>query len=98
MDKRRKKELRRQYKEQQFAEARRRMCLWPDQLRELRGFLSEQLFGLGIACDHTLSRTRSWAEREGLDPEQVADSMRAFGGCCDCEVLNNVTLDQLGWD
>jgi hypothetical protein len=96
MDKQRKKELARQYKEQQLAEARRKMCLWPDQLHSLRAFLNEQLNGLGIACDKTLGRTETWAKREGLDPEKVLESVREFGGYCDCDVLANVTPDKFG--
>jgi hypothetical protein len=98
VDKRRKKELLRQFKARELAEARKKMCLQPDQLRALHGYLDEQLNRLGIACDKTLSRTRTWAEREGLDAENVLASVREFGGCCDCEVLLNVTLDQFGWE
>jgi hypothetical protein len=97
MDKRRKKELLRQVKERELAEARRKMCLWPDQLRALHSYLDEQLHRLGVACDKTLSRTRAWAEQQGLDAEAVLTSVREFGGCCDCEVLPNVTPDKFGW-
>jgi hypothetical protein len=97
MDKRRKKELRQQYKEQERAEARRKMCLEPDQLRALLNYLDEQLFRMGVACDHTLSRTRIWAENEGLEPERVLESVRSFGGYCDCEVAYNVRPDLFGW-
>src|SRR5579864_7059473 len=98
VDRRRKKELRQQYKQREQVEARRQMCLDPDQLRALLNFLDEQLFHVGIACDHTLSRTRTWAAKEGLDPERVLESVRSFGGYCDCEVVMNVSPDLFGWD
>lgn len=98
MDERREKELRKQYKEREQAEARRTLGLFPDQLRDLRAHLERSLGGLGIPCDHTLSRTRDWAAREELDPDRVAAAVSAIGGCCDCEVLLNVTPDQFGSD
>ena len=98
MDKRRKKDLLRQFKAQELAEARRKMCLQPDQLRALHVYLDEQLNRFGIACDKTLSRTRTWSEREGMDAENVLASVQEFGGFCDCEVLGNVTLDKFGWE
>lgn len=98
MDKRRKKELRQQYKEQEKAEACRQMCLQSDQLRSLLSYLDEQLFRVGIACDHTLSRTRTWAANEGLDPGRVLESVRSFGGYCDCEVVFNVRPHLFGWE
>lgn len=98
MDKRRKKTLRQQYKEREKAEACRQMCLQPDQLRALLSYLDEQLFRVGVACDHTLNRTRTWAANDGLDPERVLKSVRSFGGYCDCEVAYNVRPHLFGWD
>ncbi|MCI0642040.1 MAG: DUF2695 domain-containing protein [Gemmataceae bacterium] len=97
LDKKRKKELLREFKQKELAEARRKMCLWPDQLRSLHAFLAEQRFGLGIACDHPLGRTKEWIQLEGLDREKVLESLGEFGGYCDCEVYFNVTRDKFGW-
>src|SRR5687768_4695232 len=97
-DRQRRKDLLRQFKQQELAEARRKMSLWPDQLRDLRAFLEEQLFRLGIACDHTLRRTRAWAADRGLDVEKVVQSVAEFSGYCDCEVYFNVTPDKFGWE
>lgn len=98
MDKRRKKELCQQYKKQEQVEARRQMCLQPDQLRALLSYLDEQLLRVGVACDHSLSRTRTWAANAGLDPEPVLESVRSFGGFCDCEVAYNVRPYLFGWE
>jgi hypothetical protein len=48
MDKQRKRQLRQQYKVQGFAEARRKMCLSADQLRQLHQYLDESLEGSGL--------------------------------------------------
>lgn len=97
MDPKRKRELKKAYKQEEFASARQKMHLLPDQLRGLRKHLEASIGGMGIPCDHTLSRTTSWAKQEGLDVERVLESVREFGGYCDCEVLFNVTPDKLGW-
>ena len=93
----RKKQLRDQYKQQELLQARKTLGLYPDQLRELQNWISNSLHGLGIACDHTLVRTREWAASAGLDPDAVAKGVAAFGGHCDCEVLWNVTPDKFGY-
>jgi len=97
MDPNRKRELKKAFKDQELKAAREKMCLPPDQLRELRGHLDATISELGIPCDHTLTRTTEWAKREGLEVERVLASMREFGGFCDCEVLFNVTPDKFGW-
>jgi len=97
VDPKRKKELKKAFKEQEIVDARKKMVLFPDQLRELRGHLDVTVSELGIPCDHTLARTAEWAKKAGLDVEKVLASVREFGGYCDCEVLFNVTPDKLGW-
>ena len=98
MDPKRKKELKKAFKDQELKAAREKMCLAPDQLRDLRSYLDATISELGIPCDHTLSRTMEWAKREGLEVERILASMREFGGYCDCEVLFNVTPDKCGWN
>lgn len=97
MDEKRKQELKKAFQKAELNDARKKMVLFPDQLRELRGFLDSSIYGLGIACDHTLDRTKEWAEGEGLDLERVLASLHEFGGHCDCEILFNVTPDKFGW-
>jgi len=97
MDAKRKKELKKTFKEQELMAARTKMCLFPDQLRDLRGHLDVTISEVGIPCDHTLSRTTEWAKRQCLDVDRVLASVREFGGFCDCEVLFNVTPDKFGW-
>ncbi len=69
-----------------------------DQLVALLGYLDEMVFGTGIACDHTLARTREWAEQEGMKVEDVVKGVSEFGGHRDCEVAFNVTPDKFGWN
>ena len=97
MDPKRKRELKKSYKQEELASARRKMHLFPDQLRALREYLEVSIGELGIPCDHSLGRTTDWAKREGFDVERVLASVREFGGYCDCEGLFNVTPDKLGW-
>jgi hypothetical protein len=97
MDRAEKKTLRREFKLQEQAAARADLPLNADQLRDLLAFLDEQIFSLGIPCDHSLGRTAAWAEREQLNVADVVAGVRSFGGYCDCEVASNVTLDTFGW-
>jgi hypothetical protein len=92
--------------QQQLADALGKMCLGPEQLRELRSYLAARVRAAGCeqgdgvfvqGCDKTLRHTRHWAEEQRLDIERVLESVGAFGGYCDCEVLFNVTPDKFGW-
>src|SRR5262249_39621487 len=74
------------------------MCLEPEQLRDLLVYLDEQLFGLEIRCDRSLRQTRAWAGLRDLNVDRVLESLRQFGGTCDCEVLFNVQPCLFGWD
>jgi hypothetical protein len=100
----RRKELRRQYEAQQQAEARAKLGLGPEQLRDLRAYLSALLVKRGGECGHcfqgvniSLQRTRRWAIRVGLDPKRVVESIREVGGFCDCWVVKEVTPERFGW-
>jgi hypothetical protein len=80
-----------------FEAARAKLGLDRAQLQELRAFLSGQTFGRAIPCDHTHARTEEWAGRMGLDMEAVVEGLKAFGGGCDCAVVQRVTPDRFGW-
>ena len=41
-------------------------------------------------CDHTLTFTREFLEKQKVDVESVLDWIVNEGGGCDCEVLYNV--------
>lgn len=97
VDAERKRQLKQRYREQQAAEARARLGLSREQLTDLRDSLESNIWGLGIPCDHTLIRTREWAQKNGLDAEAVTAGVGHFGGFCDCEVANNVDPHLFGW-
>jgi hypothetical protein len=80
-----------------FDAARTRLGLDRAQLLELRGFLSGRTFGKAIPCDHTHARTEEWAGRMGVDMEAVVEGLKAFGGACDCKVVEVVTPERFGW-
>jgi Protein of unknown function (DUF2695) len=91
-DKERKKALKREgrrlARERDAAEWDEHMVLEPTQLKALLDYLDEALGR--EPCDHTPRHTIAWADELGLDTTQVLDSVRHFGGSCDCEVLGNV--------
>lgn len=80
-----------------FEADRAKLGLTAAQLNELRGFLSGRTFGREIPCDHTHARTEEWAGRMGVDMEAVVDAVKAFGGACDCKVVEQVTPARFGW-
>ncbi len=96
MDKKRKKELVRQFKEREWVEARKKVSLRREQLLSLLAHVEEQLAS-GASCDHTLRMTRQWARQSNLDEEKIVASVKEFGGFCDCEVCYNLTPDKFGW-
>lgn len=91
------REFVKQLNEKERADARRAMCLEPEQLRDLLVYVDEQMFGLELPCDRSFRRTRAWAGLRDLNVERVLDSLRQFGGNCDCEVLLNVQPCLFGW-
>lgn len=95
MDKNRKKELLRQYKERGFTEARQKLGLTREQLKDLLDAVDEEVVANG--CDHTPRGARSWLASHGFDVEQLIHNLGEFGGYCDCEVVMNVTPDRFGW-
>ena len=88
MDKHRRKELKRQWREGQRAEARAELPLEIDELKTMFDMLDAELPRHG--CDHTRRLTRRWLEGRGHDAEPVFAWLDQHGGCCDCEVLANV--------
>ena len=58
------------------------------QLEELLDYIDEQLGE--EPCDHTTRHAERWAESRGIDWAELAEGLREFGGCCDCEILLNV--------
>ena len=48
-------------------------------------------------CDRTLRFTEAWARQGGRDVDVIIRAVNELGGYCDCEVLANVTRDELGW-
>lgn len=41
-------------------------------------------------CDHSLRNTFEWAERNGIDKDDLIDVLESNGGFCDCEVTYNL--------
>ena len=75
MDKARKKELLKDYK-----------------AKEKQNFLDslDEKLETNDGCDHSLTFTREFLEKQKVDVESVLDWIINEGGGCDCEVLYNV--------
>ena len=71
MDKQRKKELQRQYAEQQRAKARTTLRLSQKQHTQLLDYLDARLLESG--CDHSHRHTRIWLESQNLPTEEVLE-------------------------
>lgn len=80
-----------------FAAARAKLGLSPEQFKELRAFLDGKTFGLKIVCDHTHARTEEWAGRMGVDMEALVEALKSWGGACDCKIVANVLPEKFGW-
>ena len=83
-----KKDLKRQFREHERAEAEARLPLAKRDLAALFNHLDEQVGEHG--CDHTLRHTLAFLAARGLDGGAVLPWLRESGGSCDCEVLANV--------
>lgn len=89
MEKDRKKELRKKWKESQ----KRMYLLSREQAEELLFFVNDSVEEFG--CDDTLRFTKQWLS-ENLPEEQqdaILDELASMGGCCDCEVTYNCYED-----
>jgi hypothetical protein len=87
-NKRRRKEMLREVREQQRAEARAALPLPDEQLRAMFDMLDRELPIRG--CDRTRRLTLGFLERGGHPIETVLAWLDENGGFCDCEVLANV--------
>ena len=88
MDKQGKREMRRQWREGQRAEARAELPLPFDELKAMFDMLDAELPRHG--CGHTRRLTQRWLEEYGHDAEPVLAWLERRGGYCDCEILLNV--------
>jgi hypothetical protein len=69
-----------------------------DDLRELFDWLNQPN---PPPCDHSHRFTREFLERRSLPIEPTIAWLCSNGGCCDCEVIFNVTNDwaeRVGWN
>jgi hypothetical protein len=83
----RKKALKRQWVEQQRANARASLPLDTTGMRALFDWLSKMLPELG--CDRTRRLTVAWLQEQGHPVDRVLAWLDKNGGYCDCEVLAN---------
>jgi hypothetical protein len=87
-DRDRNKDLKRQFKQRERANAEARLPLSKPDLAALFDHLDEQVGKHG--CDHTLRHTRAFLAARRMDEAAVVPWLHESGGTCDCEVLANV--------
>jgi hypothetical protein len=87
-DRDRKRDLKRQFKERDRADAEARLPMPKPDLAALFDRLDERLGDED--CDHTLRHTEAFLAERGLDSASVLPWLHDSGGYCDCEVLANV--------
>lgn len=87
------KRLKDEHLRAQQAASTARMPLDAAQLEDLLDHVDGVVLTDG--CDHTSRATQAWANRHGIDVDQLRDGLEAYGGFCDCEVVMNVDTDEV---
>ena len=84
----RKKQLRKQWRDQQRKAARAALPLPFPELKAMFDMLDAEL--PRKRCNHSRRLTQSWLTSRGHDVERVFEWLDTQGGYCDCEILANV--------
>lgn len=87
MDRKRKKELKRQWQAQERSAAYAALPLWIDDMRAMFEWLNFAVPEFG--CNHTRIMTIDWLKQNGHPVEKVLAWLDGNSGHCDCEVLLN---------
>ena len=88
MDKSRKKELLKKYKNEEQDKFRKSLPLSTEIFEELFDYIDEIMETHG--CDDTLKYTKEFLENNNLPLEESIEWLEENGGYCDCEVLSNI--------
>ncbi len=67
------------------------IVLTENKINELCIFIESKAENIG--CDHSLKFTFEWAERNGVNKDDLIDVLELNGGFCDCEVTMNLPED-----
>ncbi|WP_278457808.1 DUF2695 domain-containing protein [Veillonella parvula] len=89
MDKARKKELLKAYADEQKQSFKDSLPMDEELFWQLFDYVDEKL-EINDGCDHSLTFTREFLEKQSVDVESVLAWIINEGGGCDCEVLYNV--------
>ena len=89
MDKARKKELLKAYANEQKQSFKDSLPMDEELFWQLFDYVDEKL-EINDGCDHSLTFTREFLEKQSVDVESVLAWIINEGGGCDCEVLYNV--------
>ena len=85
----RRKEAKNQFKAAWKDEFRKSL---PADLPVLQEFMRrlDQMLSESDGCDHSLAKTEAASKSLNLEPSQIVEWVRNWGGYCDCEVIYNV--------
>ena len=89
MDKARKKELLKAYADEQRQSFNDSLPMDEELFWQLFDYVDEKL-EINDGCDHSLTFTREFLDKQKVDVGSVLDWIVNEGGGCDCEVLYNV--------
>jgi len=89
MDKARKKELLKAYADEQRQSFNDSLPMDEELFWQLFDYVDEKL-EINDGCDHSLTFTREFLEKQSVDVESVLAWIINEGGGCDCEVFYNV--------
>lgn len=88
MDKSRKKELLKKFKNKERDEFKNSLPFSKETFEELFDYIDEILEAHG--CDDTLKYTKEFLQKNNLPLEKSIEWLEENGGYCDCEVLANI--------
>lgn len=88
MDKSRKKELLRKFKNEEKEELINSLPFSTEVFEDLFDYIDEVLEIHG--CDHTLKYTKKFLKDNNLPLKESVEWLEENGGYCDCEVLGNI--------
>ena len=94
MDKKRKKEIKKQVVGAEHAAFLASMPLPIVQVVSLIEYVGNELHSrdpkITPACDHTFRFSNAWCVQNAVDMQAMGQWLRDHGGFCDCEVIFNV--------
>lgn len=91
--KKHRKKLKRQYLQTEKEKLKELSFLSKDQLCSLLYFIERELTKTN--CPNGFVFAKKWANDNKYDWEEIEPSLNDLGAFCDCEILNNIKVDEI---